>query len=134
MAPKTRSRAVDANTPSQRASAGLIIIEGTSPSPNGLGYPRIPALYNAAHAAAWQEITTGDPHCQPARRCRGGGTGQRRVPGEMYTDAKGMQPHSVPRAMTETDIATSLVSTRTPCNSRSMRASTASDCTAPMAI
>ena len=54
MAPMTRSRAVDANTPNslmaeyygQRASAGLIITEGTSPSPNGLGYPRIPALYN----------------------------------------------------------------------------------------
>ncbi|MBW4048156.1 MAG: alpha/beta fold hydrolase [Proteobacteria bacterium] len=50
MAPMTRSRAVDANTPSalmaeyygQRASAGLIIAEGTSPSPNGLGYARIP--------------------------------------------------------------------------------------------
>ncbi len=46
MAPMTRSRAVDANTPNalmaeyygQRASAGLIIAEGTSPSPNGLGY------------------------------------------------------------------------------------------------
>jgi N-ethylmaleimide reductase len=45
MSPMTRSRAVDANVPnalmaeyySQRASAGLIITEGTSPSPNGLG-------------------------------------------------------------------------------------------------
>ena len=43
MAPMTRSRAVDANTPNalmaeyygQRATAGLIITEGTSPSPNG---------------------------------------------------------------------------------------------------
>lgn len=49
MAPMTRSRAVDTNTPNalmaeyygQRASAGLIITEGTSPSANGLGYPRI---------------------------------------------------------------------------------------------
>ena len=65
MAPMTRSRAVDSNTPNslmaeyygQRASAGLIITEGTSPSPNGLGYPRTPGLYNAAHAAAWKEIT-----------------------------------------------------------------------------
>ena len=48
MAPMTRSRAVEANTPNalmaeyygQRAAAGLIITEGTSPSPNGLGYPR----------------------------------------------------------------------------------------------
>ena len=55
MSPMTRSRAVDVNTPNalmaeyygQRASAGLIITEGASPSPNGIGYPRIPGLYNA---------------------------------------------------------------------------------------
>ena len=65
MALMTRSRAMDADTPNslmaeyygQRASAGLIITEGTSPSPNGLGYARIPGLYNTAHATAWKEIT-----------------------------------------------------------------------------
>lgn len=49
MAPMTRCRAID-NIPNdlmatyyrQRASAGLIISEGTSPSINGLGYARIP--------------------------------------------------------------------------------------------
>jgi len=49
MAPLTRNRATN-NIPNvlmaeyyaQRATAGLIITEGTSPSPNGLGYPRIP--------------------------------------------------------------------------------------------
>jgi 2,4-dienoyl-CoA reductase-like NADH-dependent reductase (Old Yellow Enzyme family) len=59
MAPMTRSRAVDANTPNtlmaeyygQRATAGLIITEGTSPSPNGLGYPRIPGLFNEAQGS-----------------------------------------------------------------------------------
>jgi N-ethylmaleimide reductase len=53
MAPMTRSRATD-NIPnalmmeyySQRATAGLIITEGTSPSPNGLGYPRIPGIFS----------------------------------------------------------------------------------------
>ena len=62
MAPMTRSRAVDANTPNalmaeyygQRANAGLIITEGTSPSANGLGYPRIPGLFNAAQVAGWK--------------------------------------------------------------------------------
>ncbi len=57
MSPMTRNRAVDNNTPNalmasyyaQRASAGLIITEGTSPSPNGLGYPRIPDLFNQDH-------------------------------------------------------------------------------------
>ena len=29
-------------------------------------------------------------------------------PGEMYTDAKGLQPHSTPRAMTAADIARSV--------------------------
>ena len=53
MAPMTRSRAIG-NIPndlmaefySQRADAGLLITEGTSPSPNGLGYARIPGLFN----------------------------------------------------------------------------------------
>lgn len=48
MAPLTRQRTLDSNTPNslmaacyaQRATAGLIITEGTSPSPNGLGYVR----------------------------------------------------------------------------------------------
>jgi N-ethylmaleimide reductase len=52
MAPMTRNRATD-NIPNalmvdyylQRTTAGLIVTEGTSPSPNGLGYPRIPGVY-----------------------------------------------------------------------------------------
>lgn len=131
MAPMTRSRAVDANTPNalmaeyygQRATAGLIITEGTSPSPNGLGYPRIPGLFNAAQVRGWKVVTD-------AVHARGGkifvqlmhtgrvsqvanlpagaqvlGPTADLCPGEMYTDAQGMQPHSTPRAMTATDIA-----------------------------
>ena len=53
MAPMTRCRAIG-NIPNdlmamyyeQRSSAGLIITEGTAPSPNGLGYARIPGIYN----------------------------------------------------------------------------------------
>ncbi len=41
----------------QRASAGLIIAEGTSPSPNGAGYANIPGLYNEAQKEAWKPIT-----------------------------------------------------------------------------
>src|SRR5512145_2622991 len=52
MAPMTRSRALG-NVPNelmatyyaQRAEAGLIVTEGTSPSPDGLGYSRIPGLF-----------------------------------------------------------------------------------------
>src|ERR1039458_1814059 len=65
MSPMTRNRAVDANTPnalmaeyySHRAGAGLIITEGTSPSPNGLGYPRIPGMYNGAQVRGWKGVT-----------------------------------------------------------------------------
>ncbi|MCT9810921.1 alkene reductase [Acidovorax sp. Be4] len=131
MAPMTRSRAVESNTPNalmaeyygQRATAGLIITEGTSPSPNGLGYPRIPGLFNAQQVSGWKMVTD-------AVHAKGGkiflqlmhtgrvsqvsnlpagaqvlGPTADVCPGEMYTDAQGMQPHSTPRAMTSTDIA-----------------------------
>lgn len=41
----------------QRASAGLIISEGTSPSPDGLGYARIPGIFDAAQVAGWKPVT-----------------------------------------------------------------------------
>ena len=64
MAPLTRSRALH-NIPNdlmaeyyaQRAGAGLIITEGTSPSPNGLGYPRIPGIFNKEQINGWKKIT-----------------------------------------------------------------------------
>ena len=63
MAPMTRSRAGAGFVPqdiavkyyAQRASAGLIVTEGTSPSPNGLGYPRIPGIFSDAQVAAWKK-------------------------------------------------------------------------------
>ena len=130
MSPMTRSRAIEANTPNalmaeyygQRASAGLIVTEGTSPSPNGLGYARIPGLYNDAQVRGWKAVTD-------AVHAKGGrifvqlmhtgrvshaanlpagaevvGPMSEACPGEMYTDAKGMQPHTAPRAMNEQDI------------------------------
>ncbi len=65
MAPMTRNRAIG-NVPNdlmatyyaQRASAGLIVTEGISPSPNGLGYARIPGLFSAEHVAGWRKVTT----------------------------------------------------------------------------
>src|SRR6187431_738595 len=64
MAPMTRSRAIN-NLPNeliaayygQRASAGLIVTEGVSPSPNGLGYARIPGLFSTDQIKAWQPVT-----------------------------------------------------------------------------
>jgi N-ethylmaleimide reductase len=134
MSPMTRSRAVDANTPNalmaeyyaQRASAGLIVTEGTSPSANGLGYARIPGLFNAEQAAGWKLVTD-------AVHAKGGkivvqlmhtgrvtqvanlpagaevvGPDDRVCPGEMYVDGQGMKPHTAPRPMTEADIATAV--------------------------
>lgn len=131
MSPMTRSRAVDFNTPNalmaeyygQRATAGLIVTEGISPSPNGLGYARIPGLFNDAQVRGWKAVT-GAVHAQGGKifaqfmhtgrvthvaNLPAGaevvGPMPEACPGEMYTDAKGMQPHSAPRAMTERDIA-----------------------------
>jgi N-ethylmaleimide reductase len=42
---------------SQRATAGLIVTEGTTPSPNGLGYARIPGLFNTAQVSGWKAVT-----------------------------------------------------------------------------
>ena len=64
MSPLTRSRAIG-NVPNelmseyygQRAGAGLIISEGTSPSPNGLGYARIPGVFSAEQVAGWKRVT-----------------------------------------------------------------------------
>lgn len=129
MAPMTRSRAIG-NVPNdmmvqyyaQRASAGLIITEGVSPSPNGLGYARIPGIFSAEQIAGWKKITEA-VHAQGAKmfmqfmHCGRIGhplnlpAGARLVApsavaaaGEMYTDAEGMKPHPVPQAMTEADI------------------------------
>jgi N-ethylmaleimide reductase len=65
MAPLTRSRADSDGTPTplmaeyyaQRASAGLIIAEGTNISPQGRGYAFTPGLYNASQVTAWRQVT-----------------------------------------------------------------------------
>jgi N-ethylmaleimide reductase len=129
MSPLTRCRALG-NTPNalmaqyyeQRSSAGLIIAEGTSPSPNGLGYARIPGLFNHAHVEGWK-LTTQAVHKHGSRifvqlmHCGRVGhplnlpEGARLMapsalaaPGTMWTDAQGPQEYPVPREMTENDI------------------------------
>ncbi|MCL2726410.1 MAG: alkene reductase [Polyangiaceae bacterium] len=64
MSPMTRSRALGnvanelmARYYVQRAEAGLIVTEATSPSPDGLGYARIPGLFNAEHVTGWKKTT-----------------------------------------------------------------------------
>lgn len=133
MSPMTRSRAIG-NIPNElmaayyslRAGAGLIITEGTSPSPNGLGYARIPGMYSDAQVQGWKLVTD-------AVHAKGGRifiqlmhTGRVSHPanmatdakilapsavalsGEMWTDTNGMQPYPVPSAMTEDEIANTI--------------------------
>ena len=130
LSPMTRSRAVEGNVANaliaelyaQRADAGLLITEGTAPSPDGLGYPRIPGLFDAATAAGWRLVAD-------AVHAKGGvifvqlmhtgrvsaaanlPKGARAVsptdvtlPDEMYTDAAGMQPHAAPHTLTDAEV------------------------------
>tara|TARA_B100000780_G_scaffold267800_1_gene225204 strand:- start:155 stop:1252 length:1098 start_codon:yes stop_codon:yes gene_type:complete len=129
MAPMTRSRAIN-NAPSeleatyysQRAGAGLIITEGVSPSPNGLGYARISGAYSDEQKAGWKKVAD-------AVHAEGGKifvqmmhTGRvsalqnmvdgaevvapttQTKQGDMWTDTDGMVPHTEPREMTSEDI------------------------------
>lgn len=65
MAPMTRGRAGPSRTPNalmaeyygQRASAGLIVTEGTAISPQGYGWRNSPGIYTDAQAEAWQAVT-----------------------------------------------------------------------------
>ena len=133
MCPLTRNRA-PGNVPNdlmvqyytQRASAGLIITEGTSPSPNGLGYPRIPGIFSAEQVAGWKKITNavhaggtkmfiqfmhtgriGHPLNLPAG-AKVLAPSAVAAKGEIYTDAEGMKPLPTPHAMTEADIKTAI--------------------------
>ncbi|WP_298197721.1 alkene reductase [Novosphingobium sp.] len=64
MAPMTRDRAGPADEPTdlmveyyrQRASAGLIVTEGTQPSPAGKGYWRTPGIHSAQQVAGWARV------------------------------------------------------------------------------
>jgi N-ethylmaleimide reductase len=129
MAPMTRSRAIG-NVPNllmaeyykQRSGAGLIITEGTSPSPNGLGYARIPGIYSKQQVEGWKKITSAVHE--------GGGkifvqlmhTGRISHPlnmpegaqilapsavkaaGQMWTDSEKLQDFPVPKEMTTADL------------------------------
>ena len=129
MAPMTRCRAID-NIPNdlmaryyeERATAGLIITEGTSPSPNGLGYARIPGIFSDAQMIGWEKTTSAVHksggkiivqlmHTGRISHILNMAEGSEivapsavRAAGQMWTDAKGMQDYPTPKAMTEEDI------------------------------
>jgi N-ethylmaleimide reductase len=133
MAPMTRCRATG-NLPhklmatyyGQRADAGLIITEGTSPSPDGLGYARIPGIFSSEQAASWKLVTdevhtrAGKIFIQLMHVGRVGsvlnlpGGAELLAPsavamsGLMWTDSQGEQPCGMPREMTVDDIGTAI--------------------------
>ncbi|MBS7792410.1 alkene reductase [Roseococcus sp. SDR] len=127
MAPMTRNRtpgqvptALNAEYYAQRAGAGLIVTEGTTPDASGRGYIDIPGLYNRAQAEGWREVAR-------AVHAKGGHifvqlmhTGRIShpdfldgaapvapsaipAPGEIYTH-EGMKPHGTPRALEAAEI------------------------------
>jgi len=133
MAPMTRNRAIG-NVPndmmvtyySQRASAGLIITEGTSPSPNGLGYARIPGIFTGEHVAGWKHVTDA-VHAEGGKiflqlmhtgrishplnlpdGARVLGPSAVAATGDMWTDTEGMKPLPTPEAMSEDDVTTAI--------------------------
>ena len=65
MAPMTRSRAGPGDVPGplmveyyrQRATAGLIVTEGTQPSATGKGYCRTPGLHTGEQVNGWRAVT-----------------------------------------------------------------------------
>ena len=64
MAPMTRDRAGPGDVPTaimaeyyrQRAGAGLIVTEGTQPSPAGKGYWRTPGIHSDAQIEGWRAV------------------------------------------------------------------------------
>ena len=129
MAPMTRSRAIG-NIPNQliaeyykqRSGAGLIITEGTSPSPNGLGYARIPGIFSKEQIEGWKLVTdavhsTGSKifiqfmHTGRVSHALNLPEGAKvlapsavKLDGQTYTDAGGMVDNPVPEAMTAEDL------------------------------
>ena len=133
MAPMTRARAIGTLPNSlmvqyyaARADAGLLIAESTAPSPNGLGYSRIPGIFSEEQVNGWKAVTS-------AVHAKGGKiflqllhTGRISHPvnmpegarilapspikaaGQMWTDVKGMQDFPVPEGMTASDIAATI--------------------------
>lgn len=127
MAPMTRNRtpgqapnALNAEYYAQRAGAGLIVTEGTTPDASGRGYIDIPGLYNDAQVRGWRGVAE-------AVHAKGGHIfvqlmhtgrishpdfldGNQPVsasaiaaPGQIYTHT-GMKPHGTPRALLADEI------------------------------
>jgi len=126
MAPMTRNRAegrmpneMMARYYAQRASAGLIVSEGTQVSPLGQGYQDTPGIYEEAHREAWRLVTSavhgagGRIFAQlwhvgrVSHSCHHGRTpvAPSAIPpaGRAYTP-QGLLPYETPRALTTEEV------------------------------
>jgi N-ethylmaleimide reductase len=133
MSPMTRNRATGnvhgelaARYYAQRAEAGLIVTEGTSPSPDGLGYARIPGLFSAAQVQGWKTVTTAVHRAGSRIFVQLMHTGRASHPANLppgarvvapsaialgsavFVDGQGEQPATVPHAMTAAEIETAI--------------------------
>ncbi len=129
MGPMTRSRAID-NIPNammaeyyrQRATAGLIITEGTAPAPEGLGYARIPGLFTKEQVEGWR-LTTEAVHEAGGHvfvqlmhvgrvfhelnlppGTEGVAPSAIAAAGKMWTDQRQLQPLSTPKALSGVEL------------------------------
>lgn len=125
MAPMTRNRAEADGTPnnlmcehySQRATAGLIIAEGTWPVAAGQAYNRQPGIETSKHIQGWRAVTD-TVHQQGGKIVlqimHAGRVGSHHIKGsnvdtvapsaikargEVYTDSVGMQPFDMPKEL-----------------------------------
>lgn len=130
MAPMTRNRAHADGVASdemvayyaQRASAGLIVAEGTWPSVTGQAYCRQPGIATPEQVAAWRRVTDA-VHANGGlivlQLMHAGRIGCRhvkppgietvapsaiRAAGEVFTDAAGLQPFDEPRALSTAEV------------------------------
>ncbi len=130
MAPMTRSRASPGDLVTglhveyygARATAGLIVTEGTQPSFHGKGYCRTPGLHDSAQVAAWRAVTdrvhaagsrivvqlmhvgrVASRHNKQAD-ARTVAPSPVRARVQMYTDVAGMQDCDEPEALTLAEI------------------------------
>jgi N-ethylmaleimide reductase len=110
----------------QRASAGLIITEGVAPSPNGLGYARIPGIFNQEQVAGWKKVA--DTVHQKGGKIflqlmhTGRVSHSANMPAgakimapsaisadaDMWTDTMGMQKTELPEAMTTAEVESTI--------------------------
>lgn len=130
MAPMTRNRAEPDGTPTammaehyaQRASAGLIVAEGSWPCASGQAYCRQPGIESPRHIEGWRAVTDavharggrivlqimhagriGSRHIKPAGVETVAPTALQAA-GEIWTDAAGMQAHDLPRALSTEEV------------------------------